>query len=272
MKRKISKTEFTIKNMPHNRIQVFFDIIKNRSSMLLLLGIFLFIFSIPLMLIEYFSNVAVSNLDANVEYNEIAILIHSQNFLIIIGLIIFSIGLAGACKIIRMLIWQEGIIFISDFKNGIKSNAKGFMLTAAIVGILNFLLGVIIYEQEINQFAFLAIIVVIIFYLPTVVFTLNQTVIYNLTYLAKTKNSFLLAWRNWYTSIPVTILNLGIIFLFLIPDSTTYVILTFLIPIIVAPLLTLFTMLYTDTIFDKYINKGNFDEIIDKGIYRNGTN
>ena len=30
--------------------------------------------------------------------------------------------------------------------------------------------------------------------------------------------------------------------------------------------------LYTDTLFDKYINKTNFKEIYDKGIYRNGKN
>ena len=273
MKKQTAKKEFTSNDMPHNRLEVFFDILKNRLSTLLLLGFIIFIFSLPLILIDYLTNITLNNIGSHdTEYFDVQLIIHSQNLLYILGFIILGIGLSGVFKIIRLLIWQEGIIFWADFKDGIKSNCKDFIITALIIGIFNFLFHYIYYDKELNQYAFLAIVVAIIFFLPTIIFTLGQTVIYNLNYLAKTKNSFLLAWRVWYTSVPVALLNGGVIFLLLIPNPTTYLILLITLPIIIAPLLILFNTLYTDTQFDNYINKGNFDEIIDKGIYRNGTN
>ena len=273
MKKKVSKKEFTINEMPHNRPQVFFDIVKNRFSTLLFIGFIVLLFSIPLIITDYLTSIVLSNLkETTNDFIEIQIVIHTQNILYIFGLMILAIGLSGSYKIIRMLIWQEGIIFWDDFKAGIKSNCKYFVITALIIGIFNFAFNYIYYAEKVNQYAFFAVIVAAVFFLPTVIFTLGQTILYNLPYLHITKNSFLLAWRMWYTSIPVLLLNASVIVLLLIPNTIVYLILIFTLPLVVSPMLILFNTLYTDTIFDKFINKENFQEIVDKGIYRNGSN
>lgn len=84
------------------------------------------------------------------------------------------------------------------------------------------------------------------------------------------KNAILLAWRNFYTSIPVLLLNVAFIVVPFFIENIAYLVYILLIPILIAPLLIMFNMLYTDTLFDKFINKDNFKEIYDKGIYRNG--
>lgn len=277
MKNKVSRKDFTEANMPHNRKEVFKDLLINRTSTLFSLGLMMFLFSLPLIAAIIFSNLSISsfdltNLENNKElYNDFLRNLNTNNLLVLIGLVIISFGISGTYKIIRLLIWQEGIFFYSDFFNGIKSNWKGFALTFFIIGIINFVSQYLFYNVNINEYPFVACVIVIAFFLPCVLFILGQTTIYNMPYLHKLKNSFLLSWRNWYTSIPVVLLNtLFIILPLLIKNVLAYIILIIVIPIIIAPLLILFNTLYTDTIFDKYINKDNFKEIYDKGIYRNG--
>lgn len=55
MRRNKENKDFNISNMPHNRIEVFKDILLNRSSTLFSVGIMLLIFAIPLIAIVFFS-------------------------------------------------------------------------------------------------------------------------------------------------------------------------------------------------------------------------
>lgn len=277
MKNKVARKDFSEANMPHNRKEVFKDLLINRTSTLFSLGLMMLLFALPLIAAIIFSNLSISSFDlTDIEnnqelYNKFLLNLNSNNLLILIGLIILSFGCAGTYKIIRLLIWQEGIFFYSDFFKGIKSNWKGFSLTFTIIGMINFVSQYLFYNVNINEYPFVACVIVIAFFLPCVLFILGQTTIYNMPYLHKLKNSFLLSWRNWYTSIPVVLLNsLFVIIPLLISNVLAYIILIIVIPLIIAPLLVLFNTLYTDTIFDKYINKDNFKEIYDKGIYRNG--
>lgn len=277
MKKQVATKDFNEANMPHNRKEVFKDIVVNRSSTLFSVGLLILLFAIPLIIIVIFSNLAISkfdlsNLNNNEElYNSFLLTLNTNNLLIIIGLIILSLGLAGAYKIIRLLIFQEGFFFYSDFFNGIKSNWKGFSLTFSIIGLINFVTQYLFYNVNINEYPFIACIVVIAFFMPCVIFILGQTTLYNLSYTNKLKNSFLIAWKNFYTSIPVLLLNtLFIVIPLLIGNLLAYIISLIIIPLFIAPLMILFNTLYTDTLFDKYINKDNFKEIYDKGIYRNG--
>ena len=262
--------DFTEKNMPHNRPQVFKDILANRTSSLFTLGLLLLFFSLPTIIIILFSNHAISSINKETELENFIKLINTQNLLLLLSLLILAIGLAGIYRIVKLLVWQDGILFWHDFKEGIKENSKEFLITFSIIGILNFVGQYIFFNTEIDKNILLVAIVVISFYLPTIIFTLTQTTIYNLPYLAKTKNSFLMAWRNWYTSIPVFLLNtVFVIVPLVITDSIAYLLSMLLIPLLIGPLLIMFNTLYTHYYFDKYINKENFKEIYDKGIVRN---
>lgn len=273
MRKKEVKKDFNESNMPHNRIEVFKDIVFNRSSTLFSLGLMILLFSIPLILALLFSNMALSSLDlseySDEKYNEFLLLINTKNLFSLIGIMVLSLGLSGAYKIIRMLIWQEGIFFINDFFKGIKQNFKGFLLTGFFIGLLNMVCQYLYYNFKITEYAFMASMIVSIFFIPTVLFILNQSTIYNLKYKEKFKNALLISWRHFYTSIPILLLNaLFIIFPMFINNTIAYMVIILMIPVIIGPLLILFDTLYTDTLLDKYINSIHFKEIYDKGIYR----
>lgn len=272
MRRNKENKDFNISNMPHNRIEVFKDILLNRSSTLFSVGIMLLIFAIPLIAIVFFSLQTLANFKEYSEetYQQLLLTLNTNNLLIMVGIMFFSIGLAGAYKIVRMLIWQEGIFFMHDFFKGVKENLKNFLLTGFFVGLLNLVTQYLYFNVSVSEYAIMACIIVIAFFLPSVLFILGQSIIYKLPYIQILKNAILLAWRNFYTSIPVLLLNVAFIVVPFFIENIAYLVYILLIPILIAPLLIMFNMLYTDTLFDKFINKDNFKEIYDKGIYRNG--
>lgn len=272
MRRNKENKDFNISNMPHNRIEVFKDILLNRSSTLFSVGIMLLIFAIPLIAIVFFSLQTLANFKEYSEetYQQLLLTLNTNNLLIMVGLMFFSIGLAGAYKIVRMLIWQEGIFFMHDFFKGVKENLKNFLLTGFFIGLLNLVTQYLYFNVSVSEYAIMACIIVIAFFLPSVLFILGQSIIYKLPYIQMLKNAILLAWRNFYTSIPVLLLNVAFIVVPFFIENIAYLVYILLIPILIAPLLIMFNMLYTDTLFDKFINKDNFKEIYDKGIYRNG--
>lgn len=272
MKKERVSRDFNESNMPHNRIEVFKDILLNRSSTLFSVGIMLLIFAIPLIVIVFFSLQTLANFKEYTEetYQQLLLTLNTNNLLIMVGIMFFSIGLAGAYKIIRMLIWQEGIFFMHDFFKGVKENLKNFLLTGFFIGLLNLVTQYLYFNVSVSEYAIMACIIVIAFFLPSVLFILGQSIIYKLPYIQMLKNAILLAWRNFYTSIPVLLLNVAFIVVPFFIENIAYLVYILLIPILIAPLLIMFNMLYTDTLFDKFINKDNFKEIYDKGIYRNG--
>jgi hypothetical protein len=270
MSKKRAIKDFTEQNMPHNRPEVFKDILTTRFSTLISLGLLLLLFSLPSIIVVLLSNQAIASINKEEKLEAFLKLINTQNLLLIIALLILSIGLAGIYRIIKLLVWQEGFLFWYDFKEGIKQNSKEFLITFLIIGLLNLSGQYIFLNTDIDKAILLILIVVIAFFAPTIVFTLNQSTIYNLSYLGKTKNSFLIGWKNWYTSIPVIILNIMFIILpVFISNPTAYLIVLLVTPLLFGPLLILFNTLYTHHYFDKYINKENFNEIYDKGIVRN---
>ena len=272
MRRNKENKDFNISYMPHNRIEVFKDILLNRSSTLFSVGIMLLIFAIPLIAIVFFSLQTLANFKEYSEetYQQLLLTLNTNNLLIMVGLMFFSIGLAGAYKIVRMLIWQEGIFFMHDFFKGVKENLKNFLLTGFFIGLLNLVTQYLYFNVSVSEYAIMACIIGIAFFLPSVLFILGQSIIYKLPYIQMLKNAILLAWRNFYTSIPVLLLNVAFIVVPFFIENIAYLVYILLIPILIAPLLIMFNMLYTDTLFDKFINKDNFKEIYDKGIYRNG--
>ena len=272
MRRNKENKDFNISNMPHNRIEVFKDILLNRSSTLFSVGIMLLIFAIPLIAIVFFSLQTLANFKEYSEetYQQLLLTLNTNNLLIMVGIMFFSIGMGGAYKIVRMLIWQEGIFFMHDFFKGVKENLKNFLLTGFFIGLLNLVTQYLYFNVSVSEYAIMACIIVIAFFLPSVLFILGQSIIYKLPYIQMLKNAILLAWRNFYTSIPVLLLNVAFIVVPFFIENIAYLVYILLIPILIAPLLIMFNMLYTDTLFDKFINKDNFKEIYDKGIYRNG--
>ena len=285
-KEKKIKSDLTIEDMPHNRLQVFFDVIKVRWDILLYIGLTLFLFFIPLIIALFTENIFVSNLyelfvNGNINEETYRINLFQTNLIFTliesIAILLIALPLSGIIRIYRLLCFYEGIIFFRDLFKGIKDNIKQ-VVVVFIIDVLLFIATKLSINYLIasgnNDF-----INTIIFFLPAFLFGILilpisllhilQVSIYNNKYFENVKNSFVLYFKSGFTSFGVTLLLFSPLFLFFINAIYTPIILLSLYALLFTPLAVLFVFLHANWVFDKYINKSQYPEIFDKGIYRN---
>ncbi|HOJ44834.1 MAG TPA: hypothetical protein PK340_02180 [Bacilli bacterium] len=270
--------------LPTNRWQSFFDCVVNKTSTTLLLGLFVFIFSIPLLLVLGISNILVYDITMQISEGliteagaatRIFDTLNAANLLLIPSLVVLFIGLSGLTRVTRRMIFQEHIAFIHDFKQGVSSNWASFSLLAIALGILHFvmmLLARLGYFWEAASWLDVTLAIgigaLVLTFLITP-FVLFQTDLYNLSFGGKLKNSFLLGMRTAPVTLPFMLAIFSPWLLLLIRyDGVGYFIVIGLLFMMAAPLQFLAIHEYTLSVLDKFVNKTNHPEIYDKGIYR----
>ena len=276
MKNRYSNKDFSKNNLPNNRFNLYKDILKNRLSLLFSIGLIVLLFSIPLLLVSIFKKIALINVlnldisDAD-KYREFFATNNTFNLLYTLGFIILGVGLSGIYQVVRRLVYGDNIIFKLDFKNGVKSNIKIFLFIFTLIGFINFGFQFIIYyltdlSRVSYQISIIVIIVLIGILIPIIPILLTSSTIYSLPLYGHIKNSFLLSYRKWYFSFPIGLLNIGLAFLSLIPNDTVYYLFITFMPLVFSPFIILLNVIYSDSLFDEYINKDNFKEIYRKGL------
>ena len=71
---------------------------------------------------------------------------------------------------------------------------------------------------------------------------------------------------KWYFAFPIGLINVGLAFLSLIPNDIAYYLIITFMPLVVSPFIILLNVIFSDSLFDEYINKDNFKEIYRKGL------
>jgi len=280
-RKKYATTDFSTDKMPHNRVQVFFDVLKLRFSTLMSAGALLFLFALPLMVVTVMRNLKVSEANLIVDEAERATAVFQTvnffNFISVAAWAVAGLGFSGLFAVVRKLVWQRGILFFYDFFKGVKDNAVAFSVYFAVAAALNYLVQRCLRQTFFDdglfvQAAVIASVAAAALYAPTMSFSLVQSTVYDLGITKKFVNSFLISMRTAYTVFPVAVLNLAPLTLLFIPNTVVFGVFLIVLPLIFAPLIALFDTLYCDALLDKYINKDNFPEIVDRGIYRNAQN
>ncbi|XFA99029.1 hypothetical protein ACAG96_00260 [Candidatus Izemoplasma sp. B36] len=282
-KNKKAKTDFTIENLPSNRLESFWDIIRNHFSKILELGFILFVSSIPIIINTIITNINVVGIENDYSLglitetdaiNQIFSIYNISNLINIFLFLLIGFVLAGCIRIFRKLVWQEGLLFWQDFKVGIVQNYKPSMITLFIIGLLNFILQYLIRLLQMNPNlnginVILAIVIVITVYMvPLSLMILVQTSIYDLPYTHKVKNGFLLAMRTAPKTFLFTIILIVPWSILLIKNNTFFLIALVVLFILFLPIEILGSFEYSISIFDTYINKDNYPTIYEKGIWK----
>lgn len=146
-KPKSAKTDYTRAMLPHTRKEVFFDVVKLHFRELLLCGVIVLVFSLPMHLLTLLEDGYVSTINAQLPENPTEEQLRAAydsvrafgNFKAIVDavlLLIFSIGFSGLMRVIRQYAWGENVFFTTDFFKGIRQNIKQTLLLALIIGIL----------------------------------------------------------------------------------------------------------------------------------------
>lgn len=268
--------DFTADNLPSTRKEVFFDRLKLHFGKLLKIGLICFLFALPLFVIGLLKDVGIASVYAEYESGSItleqahiyvATAENIYNLLSIVAYLILSIGVAGCMQIIKRLAWIEPIFFRQDFKDGIKSNWRGYIGIFALFGIFMFLANLSLNYFDNFIISVLPIGVLLAVFLPTALLMLSQNCIYNVTFSENLRNSFALYLKTVPTTLfSMVLMALPTLFLMISNIIVKYALLSVSV-IFLLPLAMLFWFLYSCYVFDKNINSKQFPELINKGLH-----
>ena len=276
LRRKVAKKDFSESDLPSNRFELFFDILKNHYRTLLGASLLFLLFLLPLLMVQFFLDLRGASLFLSFEAGEIAEAdylsqkgyIDSASLILFpIGMAIASIGLSGIARIIKRLCFLEPVFFFDDFKRGIKENGAHFAMMVFAFSALVSLALFVLSQFPGSLLGALPIGIVMLFVYPVALIFLPASSFYTMKFAPAVGLSFRVMLRSYGIVLPY-------LFVFLIPFGLQFVpdvVLRYLLLGVTgifssAALVALF--LFAFSRFDKYINKTRYPEWVDKGIHR----
>ena len=265
-----SKQAFTEDNLPKNRREVFFDVLKLHYFSFLKMGLILFAFAIPLFVVNFFKDY--SYVIAHETGNSNATILITCIAVETVLILLLAIPIAGFGKIYREYVWLEPVFFATDFKSGIKDNIKPTLISAAIVAILNLIFNVIFHFTDNGWIMAIPFGFNVAVFFPIIM----HTVFINFIYTNKYWDNFKVGCFFYFKHLPTTILCIILIVGFKVYDLfllaniiailTKYLVLLIVV-IFILPLVFLGVQLNEMRLFDKHINSIRFPHLVKKGMY-----
>ena len=272
--RQVSDSE-AIRSLPHNRKEVFFDLLRHRKMALFSLSCFTFMFFIPLAVDLFYFNFLESVAIASEKYNYLFSLVFYSMLIMLPCMVIGFLGFAGCFYVCKKMVWQEGTSLASDFFTGIKENFKHAIIDGFIFGLLlfGFVIGgtyLLIYARSTPIWCGVgigALILVFMFFGMLIPLNFTQSVYYTNSYLKTFKNSFsflgLLHWRV----LVIFLLSTGVVVALCSINMVTLIVGLFLFAVLNSVVAILYTLI-SHYAFDKYINQVHYPEYVGKGLYK----
>ena len=268
-----------LKSLPHNRKEVFFDLLSHRKMTLFALSCFTFMFFIPLAVDLFVFNYLESAAIAADKKEYLFSLLFYSMCIMFPCMIVGFLGFAGAFYTAKHLVWQEDINLAVDFFHGIKENWKHAISNGLLFALVLF--GVVIGGSYLLIYAPVSPILcgvgigalILLFITFGMVISLNftQDVYYENGLFVTFKNSFcFLGLLNWKVLV-LFVLSTGIVFALSCFNLITLGVGLFLFAVLNSVVTIIYTLL-SHSAFDKYINKEHYPEMVNKGLYKLETN
>lgn len=273
---KAGQADYTVDDMPVNRIALFFSVLRVRFSSLFRVNLMQLVFWIPFLLWTILNLSVMNNsLAVAVEAEGEALLALSDELLstlsmYLLGLIpclaITGPSSAGAAYVTRNWARDQHSFVWSDFKDAFKENWKQALGVSAITGIMPFLVYFIFsfYGQLTAQYPFLVvaqvlIVVIAVLFLLAVMIIYPMMVTYKLKFTQLWRNAFLIAVGRLPQMLLVRLLTLLPLILFSVIFVMTGMVLVLLIAFLYYALLgyALYRLVcasLANGLFDKFIN------------------
>ena len=264
-----------ISSLPHNRKEVFFDLLRHRKINLFTLSTLTFLFFIPLAIDLFYFNFLENVAIANDKLDYLFSLIFYSMLIMLPCMIIGFIGLAGTFHVAKKVVWQEGITLATEFFQGIKENWKHALINGAIFGISLFGLVVggsylLIFSREMPALCGVgigALILIFLFLGMSLALFYTQDVYYTNPYITTLRNSFrFLGLLNWKILV-IFLLSTGALVAMCALNLITLSIGLFLFAVLNSVVVVLYTLI-AHSAFDKYINVEYYPDMVGKGLYK----
>ena len=267
------------RSLPHNRKEVFFDLLRYRKMALFNLSCFVFMFFIPLAVDLFFFNFLESVAITNEKYDYLFSLIFYSMLIMLPCMVIGFIGLVGGFYVAKKMVWQEGTMVAVDFFQGIKENWKHAVLNGLVFGIVLF--GLVVGGSYLLINFKVAPIwcgigigaLILVFMMFGMVIALNNTqdVYYANSFGATIKNSFCLLGLLHWRILVIFLLSTGVVVTLSCFNLITLAIGLFLFAILNSVVIILYTLV-SHYGFDRFINQEHYPDYVNKGLYKLETN
>ena len=269
------KDEEALKKLPHNRKEVFKDLLAHRKMTLFALSCFTFMFFIPLAVDLFYFNFLEVAAIASDKTEYLFSLVLTSMLIMIPCMVIGHIGLAGAFYTAKKLVWQEDIHLGNDFFNGIKENWLQGLINGLIFGVVLFGLvvgGVFLLvtpglSEILKGIGIGALILLVLTFGMVIPLNFTQCVYYTNSYRVTMKNSFsflgLLNWRMLLTFLFST----GVVITLSCFNFITLAIGLFLFAILNSVVVVIYTLL-SHHVFDIFVNQEHYPDMVGKGLYK----
>ena len=281
-KHKPNKREYTWDMLPHNRREVFFDVLKLQWKNLLSAGLLVFVAAIPLIacyVVEqlYSSMILdqVTNIEDISEYmailNQITVFSNVMAFVKIPFFALLAVILSGVARMIRQYAYEECVLFSYDFSEGVKQNCKQSVLLAVSIS----LIGAISYfayslmgsaEGLMSVVMALPMMLFVVILLPIAGVMTVIIPVYNNKFSVNIKWATYIFIKKPFRVILSCICVLSVFAVSLIPNFYAGLLGSAL-GYLLLPIAILGFYLSMFNILDELINKDNYPEIVGKGTF-----
>lgn len=278
---KYASHDYLYSSLPTNRKEAFKDVYRHNFRTILSSGGVLLLFALPLIIFAL--TMEIGRLGMTLEfyseeelYNVLFIWDIVVNVGSVILFFIFLVGFAGILRIIRQLIWQEGISFWHDFGRGIKENFPIMSLLSGIVATIY--LATYFVQLFLLQFiiGLTLILIFLIVFVSVYIWSLMMATVYQTSLFVYIRNGFFFTSKTiGWTLLYVFVCALPFLSYYLYFLSFTgvllFVILKYLFVVIMLvmfyPMVIVIGLLYANSKFDMYINQEQYPEYYRKGLY-----
>ena len=275
-KQLFSNPDYQYSSLPTTRKEAFKDVYRHNFKTILSCGLWLLLFSLPLIVFLLLMDIGKLGMTPDrFGEEELKAVLLMWDLIVnggaIILLYVVLIGLMGIMRVLKLLVWQEGIDFFHDFKVGIKENFKHFSLLYLVFALL-YALTYLVYIFVLNFLVGIWLIILyIVIFVSIGIWALFVINVYQCNLWNYLKNAVFFFSKSLLLTIPFALLLVFPFFLVFVPLS----IVTFSIkyPVIMVmiifyyPFLIIVGYLFAFAKFDEFINKESYPEIYRKGLY-----
>lgn len=279
---KIAQQDYEMSMLPQTHRAVFFDVLKLQWRKLLILGLILAAFSLPMILLNlardgYAYGLILLSGDATEDVkNQAGMQILSADVIFsalqTIPFMIYSVGLAGVMRVLRQFAWGENVHIPTDFGKGVKDNFRPMLLLAflsgAIIALCYFLYYLAICYQTdmmwilcIMPMAFSAM-----FVLPILVISIVMIPVYSSPIIHIFRMALWVYVKGTWKVLLAVLLTVALRTLGMLP-STFFHFVFGLLASLAAPTVLLGWTLFCYHRFDKDLNPDFCPELVGRGLY-----
>lgn len=273
--------DFDASMLPKTRKAVFSDVIKIHFRHLLLLGMILFLFFVPLIIVTLTKDLRMGELlsDFNISSEErkqelLGMSLSLKSTFLILQIpcfLIISVALSGISRVIRQYSWEENVSLSHDFAVGVKQNIGQCFALGTVFSICytvasyTFSLSTMQTNTLLGILFLLPLAIFVLAVIPLTVYTMMCICIYSNTWVQNFRIAVALYFGNILHTIFRTVILLIPFIPCFIPNIPAHQIGLVLSSLFI-PLILLGWFLSSYDMADRLVNNTGFPDLVGKGI------